>query len=458
MSDGGTWAVRKLTKEEMDIYVYARAQAYNIAPWIAHVLWTLQPVYAPNLGTFAVDEHARIYLCFDQGIAKEFTKEQYPWLILHEASHWLRRHTGDRGQHMREHNPQWAPVWFQATDMEINDDLMQMDGVDLPDDGGQLPCKHGLPDGWIAEKYAEELLKRKGNGGKKGTKVSGPSGGNNPGGGQGDPGDDGDGEDQGWGCLDVSDELKEAADAITEQVSEGMRDWIETEVAKEITKEASKNPGKMPSGMKDWAAEKLTPPKIDWRKKMRRAAHGQIIAVRGNARDSYNQPNRRNDSKDFILPGRRAVDPNVLIGLDVSGSMLDGSLDLAVSETTNILRARNVKKIRVMEVDVMASEAKINRGRKLGALDAVGGGTDMSKAYYAIREMPPRARPSNFILLTDGYTPWPGEADVIPGVYCLAGIIADCESTYNSLVRSMPSWIIPIYIPKEDLEAEAAAA
>jgi len=241
------------------------------------------------------------------------------------------------------------------------------------------------------------------------------------------------------------------ADGIDGGISDGLRDHIEQAVAREIKQRAEKSIGTMTGSMRDWAMERLAPPKVDWRRKMRVSVHGQIIAVKGHARDSYNQPNRRNDSKQFILPGRRATDPNVIIGIDKSGSMLGGDLEIAISEATGVLRSRGVKKIRVMDIDVMVGEVSTQRGRKLAALDNVGGGTDMRVAYKAIYEMNPRQRPTNFILLTDGYTPWPDEADRVPGVHYLVGIICEDDS-YENISSKVPDWIVPVHIPRGDDE------
>lgn len=239
------------------------------------------------------------------------------------------------------------------------------------------------------------------------------------------------------------------ADAIDGGISEGLRDHIEKAVAREIKSRAEKSIGTMTGSMKDWAMDKLAAPKVDWRRKMRVSVHGQVIAVKGHARDSYSQPNRRNQDPKFIVPGRRATDPNVIIGIDKSGSMLGGELEVAISEATGVLRSRGVKKIRVMDIDVMVGTVATARGRKLGVMDNVGGGTDMRVAYQAVYDMNPRQRPTNFILLTDGYTPWPDDTLRIIGVQYLVGIICD-EDMFEKLSGPVPAWITPVHIPRGD--------
>lgn len=460
--------IRKMDKDELEVFTRARAMAYAKAPEVAGALFTLQPVYAEGLATWAVDEHGRIYIS-NEGWAGTWTDEQRAFVFIHEVWHWLRRHPDRTKTALAEH-PEWRSVWAQAVDMEINDDIAKMPGVGLPE-GCVYPHTHGLPDEWTAEKYASALAEKQDQDQESGDNGDGQGGGSGQPdgqdqsqsgqGGSGQPGD-GQGGDQGqqYGpgagnnnmgqCAGVPEEWKKAADEVADRMGEGMRDYVERKVAQAIKEAAEKGIGSG-RGNLDWAEEKLAPPKVDWRRKMQVSVARQIeIAVKGNSKNSYSQPNRRNDSKRFIIPGRRAVDPNVLVGIDKSGSMLDGSLDSAISETTGILRSKGVKHVRVMPVDTIASEVSTQRGRKLKGLSGVGGGTDMRDAYRAVAEMPARLRPSNFILLTDGMTPWPTEDERIPGVYCLAGIITRSEDSYERIIRDLPSWIVPVHIELDD--------
>ncbi|TXH09957.1 MAG: hypothetical protein E6R04_06740 [Spirochaetes bacterium] len=493
MSTFNPTRIRKLTDEEMDRYCRDRARAYRNAPEIAEALYALVPVYAENAGTWAVDGKGRIYISYE-GWAGTWSEEDRALAPIHEAWHWLRQHPQRLPDMLSEH-PEWASVIGHATDMEINDDLPKNC---TPPEQWVYPKTHGLPEGWIAEQYAEALAKKnqqqqqqggndqqgdgsdqnggspkngsdqgqQGDGSQQGQGSSSSQsdsdqrqgqGGGSPQNGQGQQ--QGGGSSQGapdgsmtgmggghGGCSDVPQGFQNQADEVAEGLSEGMQRYVEEAVAREIQRRADAGIGNLPSGITGWAADKLRPPKIDWRRKMRVSLLGQIIAVKGNAKASFDQPNRRHMNTDFIIPGRRAVDPNVLIGVDVSGSMLGGCLDMAVAQATSILRARGIKKIRTVEVDVRAGGVKTQRGKKLQDLDVVGGGTDMRVFFDTVREMPHRARPSNAILFTDGYTEWPSETDVIPGTKFLVGIICD-ESRYDSLAAGVPSWIEPVQVP-----------
>ncbi len=466
MSFANVTTIRRLNSEEMDRFAAVRATAYRIAPEIADALYSLRPMYAEGLNTWAVDAKGRVYISFE-GWAGTWTVNQRAFVLIHEVWHWLRRHP-QRTKAVYTEHPEWVgQVWMKATDMEINDDIARIPDADLPE-GCVYPQTDGLPEELVAEEYArlltekqEEEASEDGDQDGEGSPSDGDQDGNGGSGadgqGQGQPGN-GSGEsghDHGAGslgpCADVPDSAQDQADSLDGGISEGLRDHIEKAVAREIKNRAEKSIGRMTGSMRDWAMERLAPPKVDWRRKMRVSVHGQIIAVKGHARDSYSQPNRRHQDSSFIIPGRRATDPNVIVGIDKSGSMLGGDLEIAVSEATGVLRSRGVKKIRVMDIDVMVGTVSTQRGRKLGALDNVGGGTDMRVAYKAIYEMNPRQRPTNFILLTDGYTPWPDEADRVPGVQYLVGIICG-EAVYEKLAEPVPAWITPVHIPRGDDE------
>jgi hypothetical protein len=461
----------------MDRYCRDRARAYLNAPEIAEALYALIPVYAENAGTWAVDDKGRIYISYE-GWAGTWSEEDSALVPIHEAWHWLRRHPQRRAEILSDH-PEWRHVIGHAADMEINDDLPQ--GC-TPPEKWVYPSTYGLPNGWVAEQYAEALVEKypppdasnssqdqgdgqsQSDGSPQGDQGDGSQqdqdGGSGQGQSDGSP-QNGQGQGQGQGtssgsmtgmgggqggCSDVSQEFQDEADGVAEGMSEGMQRYVEEAVAREIQRRKDAGIGNLPSSVTGWAAETLRPPKIDWRRKMRVSLLGQVIAVKGNAKSSFDQPNRRYMNTAFIIPGRRAVDPNVLIGIDVSGSMLSGCLDMAVAQATAILRARGIKKIRTVEVDVRAGGVKSQRGRALQNLDVVGGGTDMRVFFDTVREIPHRSRPSNAILFTDGYTEWPSETDVILGTKFLAGIICD-EDNFDSLSSKVPSWIEPVHVP-----------
>ena len=203
--------------------------------------------------------------------------------------------------------------------------------------------------------------------------------------------------------------------------------------------------------MREWATERLAPPSVDWRQELTSVFGTELSAVRGRQRQTFNEVNRRSWNSKWAMPGRRATVPNIVIGLDTSGSLYDGSLDRALSEATGVLRAKGVKsdQVRSMTIEAMAGEVSRVKGRKITAVDSSGGGTDMRVGFKAVRELAPK--PTNFILFTDGETPWPTEKDAVVGVRCVAGIITDSQENYERLISGTPHWLRTIFIPRDAL-------
>ena len=54
-----------ITAEQQAELVVWRAEALELMPYMASILLNLRPVNAPGLGTFACDQHYRLYIDFD---------------------------------------------------------------------------------------------------------------------------------------------------------------------------------------------------------------------------------------------------------------------------------------------------------------------------------------------------------------------------------------------------------
>ncbi|MCC5950409.1 MAG: hypothetical protein JJT89_18305, partial [Nitriliruptoraceae bacterium] len=143
--DAGT-----LREDEQVTFRAARLLALDRMPYLAAALLEVTPVRSPGLGTFAVDARWRLYL--DPVRFVDWTIEEIAGVLLHEVGHLLRDHHDRHTEH-----PEVPPlVWNIAGDAEINDDLITA-GVPLP---GQpiTPTLLGMPDGWVVERYAAQLL------------------------------------------------------------------------------------------------------------------------------------------------------------------------------------------------------------------------------------------------------------------------------------------------------------
>ena len=136
-------------------------------PYLSAPLYLAVLVETPEVETAQINE--RLHLLFNPKWTRTLDDRELKGLLLHEIYHWLRGHTGARGQKAYslvraelpgvEEGLAWNLVNL-AADLEINDDIPhQGSGYALPR-GGVLPENLGLEPGGILETYVKELLKR----------------------------------------------------------------------------------------------------------------------------------------------------------------------------------------------------------------------------------------------------------------------------------------------------------
>jgi predicted metal-dependent peptidase len=136
-------------------------------PYLSAPLYLAVLVETPEVETAQINE--RLHLLFNPKWTRTLDDRELKGLLLHEIYHWLRGHTGARGQKAYslvraelpgvEEGLAWNLVNL-AADLEINDDIPhQGSGYALPR-GGVLPENLGLEPGGILEAYVKELLKR----------------------------------------------------------------------------------------------------------------------------------------------------------------------------------------------------------------------------------------------------------------------------------------------------------
>src|SRR5579859_4611711 len=172
-------SVRTLGAEEARLLTAARLVALEYAPYLAHALFSTQPVAAAGLGTFAVDRGWRLYV--DPATLVSWGPTLAGGVLVHEIGHLVRAHA-DRGDALGvdyDHER-----WNLCTDAAINDDLLAA-GLPLPD-GVVTPAALGLAEGGIEEMYYAALSQQTASGMRlDGTEDCG--GGRGCGSGAGDP-------------------------------------------------------------------------------------------------------------------------------------------------------------------------------------------------------------------------------------------------------------------------------
>lgn len=427
MSGGtGDHPVRALSPPEEDAFRLARTTAVDWRPYFAHALFAVQPIAAEGLGTFAVDEHWRLYMepARLEG-PKAWPVSLAAAVLLHEIEHLIRDHSG-RAAALP------APVhrlgWNLATDAEINDGLLAA-GVPLP--GKPVtPGGLGLPEEGAAEEYYARLLAQE----------------------QAQPGsldwldDGGPGCGSGAGGPAVPGELPWEVAAGLPGVGPADAGRVRRAVAQDVKTEAGRGRGTMPAGLDRWASGLLAPPVVPWQQVLRGAVRAVIAGQAGQADYTYRRPSRRR-VPGVILPAMRGVSLSVAVVIDTSGSMGQPQLDAALSEISGVITASGVSGDRLYVLTCDAAAGAVQRVVSVSGIRLTGGGgTDMRVGIEAATGL--RPPPDVIIVLTDGDTPWP-QRRTRPRLVC--AVISPGPP------RGTPEWAVTVHVPDGPGQGRALA-
>jgi predicted metal-dependent peptidase len=372
----------------------ARLWAATRFPYLATGVFGAQVISEPDSGTVSVDQNWRLRA--DPELIAAWTPAQLGSVLIHHVCHLLRTH-GERAQAagVGDHE---AATWVRAADAEINDDLVPA-GLDLP---GRpvLPEDLGADDGLLAEQYFEGI--------RGGRRPAGGAGGGRWGDSGVRSGQSEAGETAGaWlDCGSGADGLPRPGERPG-----GLAGWqadlLRRQVAQDVIAHA-KQAGTVPAGLLRWA-EEILHPKVDWRRLLAAELRRAVAQVAGAVDYSYRRPSRRSAvAGDVVLPALRRPVPEVAVVCDTSGSMTAELLAMALAEVEGLLRALGLaRQVRVLACDTAAGPAKrVSSARQVQLIG--GGGTNMGAGIAAAAAL--RPRPAVTVVLTDGYTPWPGRA------------------------------------------------
>ena len=397
----------------------ARLWAAARFPYLASGVFGTQVVAAPGSGSVAVDEEWRLHA--DPDVVAGWSPAELGSVLIHHVCHLLRAHA-ERARALGI-RPEDGPAWTRAADAEINDDLVPA-GLELPGDP-VLPHHLGAEAGGLAEQYfraAADGSPERGNdcgSGADGHPRPGDGPPGAPGSGPGEPGlpgapGSGPGEPglPGW-----------------------QADLLRRLVASECLRHGQEA-GTVPAGLLRWAKETLTPA-VDWRRLLA-AELRRAVADRAGAADySYRRPSRRAAvTGDVVLPALRRPVPEVAVVCDTSGSMTDDLLAMVLAEVEGLLRSLGAsRQLRVLACDAAAGPAqRVSSARQVEL--AGGGGTNMGAGIAAAALL--RPRPAITVVLTDGYTPWPGRPP--KGMLVVVALLGDAS-------RDAPAWARSVRVP-----------
>jgi predicted metal-dependent peptidase len=352
-----------------------------------------------DLTALPVDQQWHVYL--DPEVVSDLDVATIGFWLIHQVSHLLRRHAE---RYPGDPDTMAGPLattsqsqrrWNESADAEINDDLVA-GGAGRPD-SAVTPHSLGLPDAWTAEQYWDAL------GGEVEEYRPIPRPGSET------------GTDCGSGC----DGRGRPWDSDRPGIGETAHKLLERDVARRI-KEHQRQYGNTPAGWQRWAQDILEPT-VRWQQVLSAAVRRGVADIAGRVDFSYRKPSRRSSVVDnVVLPSLRQPLPKVAMVLDTSGSMDDHLLAQSLAEVEGVLRSLGVgrRHLNIVCCDAMAFDAqKVMQARDVQLLG--GGGTDMGAGLAKAAEI--RPRPDLIVVLTDGHTPWPGEAP--RGIRVIVGLM-----------------------------------
>lgn len=461
MSPATVAGVRQLNDLEREAFRTARLVAYHSCPYYASGLFSLQPVAAPGLKTFAVDKFWRLYMDPELLVGDDaWSPVDAGGVLLHEMGHLLRVHAA-RAEGLPQ--PYHHNAWNLAGDAEINDDLIDA-GVPLPE-GVVTPQALGCLPHDVAEHYYEFLVASQppqpnspnqsgqsggsGSGQSDNSPAGSGSGKSTPKSGKGSGSgrsaiadlldDEGPGCGSGAGTAPVPGELPAAHEidghAGVDEATGGM---IRRRVAEAVREAASKSRGSVPAGMQRWADDVLAPAKIAWNRVLRSIVRRALCDASGRVQFTYKKPSRRSGG-GLIFPTMRGPRIRVSIVVDTSGSMSRADLSAALSEIRGVLKSAGVSGDRVTVITCDAESGAAQRISRVEDVQLVGGGgTDMRVGIDAAE----KSRPDSHVILTitDGLTPWPDK----PTKARLVCVIVGDDSGAAS---DTPDWALTVTVP-----------
>lgn len=365
-----------------DILRAARYLVNQAHPYLGPALWALRLEASETCPTLGVSAEWTCY--YNPERVATWPAKATTTVLIHEIWHLLRDH------HTRAKvagvNESTAMIWNLAGDEEINDNLVEKQMPFPPDIIPVTPKTFQHPDDLLAEEYYAKLLKDA----KKCTVTC-------------FGGSAADGLRRPWESGGAGPPSKNGQASNGRVIPEEL---IRRSVAEAIGREA----GDVPGNWKRWAGVVTKVHVIPWQQIFRQVI-GTIISAGRRDEYTYARPARREIGRSsYIWPGSYGTLPDVVICVDTSGSMGQSDLAEAIAIVESILEHMG----RIAPIQVIAGDTCVQAtSRTLTGKNVTlqgGGGTDMGVLLAHAETLKPR--PQVVVLVTDGYTPWPGSAPV----------------------------------------------
>lgn len=411
----------------------ARMLIQSIFPYWRQLLWALEPLDAPGLGTIGVDRHWRLYI--DVAEVSKWPLEEGMLALMHEIVHITNRHLIRGGPEDNVAADLAANSWIEELIPTANYVMIgRKINKHLAMPGTWLhPTQYQLPVGLSLEDYRELLAKKQPK--RQQPQQDGTSKNGQGGEGFGKPGV-GNGKcgscsHQGYAPWEKGAPQEGGPPGLSPQEIE-----VRIKQVAQATKDhASRMAGSMPGCISRWADRELRPPTIPWTRELASSARASLQLASGATYRSWRKLNRRS-AGDLLFPGMRNPVPNLALVIDVSGSMSDKNIQDAISEGQGVIR-----ELSNTPVPVLATDAAVHVCKKMCDMRRMplvgGGGTDMRVGIAAAASL--RPRPNVIVVFTDGYTGW--GSGPVPGIKVIAVLV--CPGPQP------PEWIRTIRVNHE---------
>lgn len=200
----------------------------------------------------------------------------------------------------------------------------------------------------------------------------------------------------------------------------------------------------LPESVSEWSTKTLDQQVIDPMVFFNATVGGHLDYTSSGRIPTYSRRSRRQSavSNRVILQGNAAEIKDLHVGIDVSGSMGDDELTLALSAVEQLGRERGFN-IYYFSVSTMPHGMRELQQGETPVFDRDSAGTDMRMAFDMFALHGAKTR----MLITDSYTPWP--SDVEPGTVNIVAIPTYDKETFDQLKQTVPNFLNPIRLPLE---------
>lgn len=370
----------------------AKVTVVGEQPFFASILMKRKLIADDTIPTAGVDQRGQIY--YNPAFIESLTLQQAVFLLCHEVGHVIGQHAARRGSRKPK-------LWNIAGDAWINDMLRDAHVGTFIEGGVNMPGSKDRTVDAIYNELDDKRRRRK----QRGNDSGGDQGGDDPGQGEDDDGDD----DVGG----IGDDLLQRGSPLTQDEAERLDSNMRVELAQAA--QAAKKAGKLRGKLAEIVAE-LLEVRTPWYEILER----YMVAM---TRSDYSwaRPNRR-FAPNHYLPstGKSPKMGEVVIQVDVSGSITEQELRYYNGHMQRILEMCNPERIHVLYTDVRVCKHEVFEiGEEFQLNMYSGGGTDMESGFQFLDAQ--GIEPEVFVCLTDGYTDFNlANAPAYPVVWCIS--------------------------------------